>query len=80
MKSILPGCHAGGGNIVQRNAGLSKEELQRNNVLSSGQIYDLIYKGKGKMPGYGINCAPQVSLALLRYLLAALSTAFWARI
>ena len=58
---FIPGCHAGGGNIVQRNAGLSTEELKKNNVASSSQIYDLIYNGKGKMPGYGQGCTPKVS-------------------
>lgn len=55
------GCHAGGGNIVQRNAGLGLEELKRNNAASPEQIYDLVYSGKGKMPGYGVNCAPKVN-------------------
>jgi len=55
------GCHAGGGNIVQRGAGLTLEELQKNNAASPEQIYSLIYSGKGKMPGYGTNCTPRVS-------------------
>ena len=38
------------------------EELKRNNVASSSQIYDLIYNGRGKMPGYGQGCTPKVIL------------------
>ena len=35
-------------------------DLQKNGAATPEAIYDLIYKGKGKMPGYGINCAPKV--------------------
>ena len=57
------GCHAGGGNIVQRGAGLSLQELQKNGAISPEEIYKLVYFGKGKMPGYGQGCAPRVSIS-----------------
>eukprot|EP00891_Asterochloris_glomerata_P004060 jgi/Astpho2/4060/Aster-x1196 len=53
------GCHAGGGNVMQAGASLRTGDLQRNNAATSDAIYDLIYKGKGKMPGYGKECAPR---------------------
>ena len=53
------GCHAGGGNVVQAGASLSLADLQRNGVIDPQAIYNLIYMGKGKMPGYGINCTPR---------------------
>ena len=56
----LAGCHAGGGNVVQGGASLSTSDLRRNGVLDSQAIYDLVYGGKGKMPGYGQSCAPRV--------------------
>ena len=58
----LAACHAGGGNIVQRNAGLRLDELIRNDAAKPEQIYSLIYSGKGKMPGYGKDCAPKASM------------------
>ena len=61
----LAACHAGGGNIVQRNAGLRLDELTRNEAAKPEQIYSLIYSGKGKMPGYGQDCAPKASIVLM---------------
>ena len=55
------GCHAGGGNVVQAGASLFTGDLQRNGLTSTDAVYELIYKGKGKMPGYGVNCAPKVT-------------------
>ena len=46
--------------MVQAGASLRTGDLQRNSAASSEAIYDLIYKGKGKMPGYGKECAPKV--------------------
>lgn len=57
---VAAGCHAGGGNVVQGGASLFSEDLRRNGVQDSQAIYDLIYSGKGKMPGYGQDCAPRV--------------------
>ena len=45
---------------MQAGASLRTGDLQRNNAATSDAIYDLIYKGKGKMPGYGKECAPRV--------------------
>ncbi|KAK9824135.1 hypothetical protein WJX72_008036 [[Myrmecia] bisecta] len=53
------GCHAGGGNVVQGGASLRTGDLKRNGAASPEAIYEIIYKGKGKMPGYGKNCAPR---------------------
>ena len=54
------GCHVGGGNMVQAGATLKEADLQRNSAASVEAIYDLVYNGKGKMPGYGAGCAPKV--------------------
>jgi hypothetical protein len=55
------GCHVGGGNIVQPSATLLSADLARNGVDTPGALYDIIYKGKGRMPGFGQECAPRVS-------------------
>ena len=57
---LRAGCHAGGGNVVQAGATLTTGDLQKNGMLDPEALYNLIYRGKGKMPGYGINCAPRV--------------------
>jgi len=31
-------------------------------------MFNLIYKGKGKMPGYGVECAPKVRIGCIRNL------------
>ena len=53
------GCHAAGGNIVQAGATLFPDDLKRNGVDDAAAVYDIIYGGKGKMPGYGEGCAPK---------------------
>lgn len=53
------GCHTGGGNVVSPGNTLSEADLSRNGMLSSEKLFEVIYSGKGKMPGYGINCAPK---------------------
>lgn len=50
----------GGGNVVQASETLKEGDLKRNGVASAEAIYDLVYNGKGKMPGYGLTCAPKV--------------------
>lgn len=65
------GCHAGGGNVVQAGASLSTGDLKRNGVADAKALYDLIYSGKGKMPGYGKDCAPRVRTSGLRVLMRA---------
>jgi cytochrome c6 len=50
----------GGGNVVQPGATLSLRDLKRNGIESIEEIYDLVYRGKGKMPGYGVACTPRV--------------------
>jgi hypothetical protein len=54
------GCHVGGGNIVQAGATLFQADLEKNGVADSGSLYQLIYAGKGRMPGFGQDCAPKV--------------------
>ena len=54
----------GGGNVVQAGATLKEADLQKNGVASVEAIYDLVYNGKGKMPGYGAGCAPKVCFLL----------------
>ena len=33
-------------------------------MMEPDALYNLIYKGKGKMPGYGKECAPRVRFLL----------------
>ncbi|KIZ03020.1 Cytochrome c6 [Monoraphidium neglectum] len=53
------GCHVGGGNVQQPGATLFTEDLQRNGRATPEGLYEIIYKGKGKMPGFGKDCAPR---------------------
>jgi len=57
--SKCAGCHANGGNIVAAGATLFAEDLAKNGVESPEALYKIIYAGKGKMPGYGTDCAPR---------------------
>lgn len=50
-----------GGNVLAAGATLFEQDLRRNNVIEPKALYDIIYKGKGKMPGFGLECAPKVS-------------------
>ena len=52
-------CHKGGGNIVQPGATLLRADLERNGVLDVDALYAIIYSGKGKMYGFGQECAPK---------------------
>ncbi|GLI67392.1 hypothetical protein VaNZ11_011576 [Volvox africanus] len=53
------GCHMNGGNVLAVGATLFPEDLRRNGVDSSEALYKIIYGGKGKMPGFGKDCAPK---------------------
>ena len=46
--------------MIQAGASLSTTDLRKNGVEDPQALYDLIYSGKGRMPGYGENCAPKV--------------------
>jgi hypothetical protein len=59
--NIGAGCHINGGNIVQANATLFTNDLQRNGLADPDSLYQLMYSGKGRMPGFGKECAPRVS-------------------
>lgn len=52
----------GGGNIVQRDATLRLEDLQKNGLDGVEQLYATIYSGRGRMPGYGAECAPKLQV------------------
>lgn len=39
-------------------------DLERNGMLDSDALYKIIYEGKGKMPGFGAECSPQVAIIL----------------
>lgn len=54
------GCHMGGGNVTAPGATLRLEDLQRNGFADGDALYALIYSGRGKMPGFGQDCAPKV--------------------
>ncbi|KAL8513080.1 hypothetical protein ACS0TY_019312 [Phlomoides rotata] len=53
------GCHDLGGNIIQPGATLFLKDLQRNGVDTEEEIYQVTYYGKGRMPGFGVNCTPR---------------------
>ncbi|KAG1652894.1 hypothetical protein FOA52_003934 [Chlamydomonas sp. UWO 241] len=57
--SKCAGCHMGGGNNLQAGATLFEGDLAKNGVESPEALYKIIYSGKGKMPGYGTDCAPR---------------------
>ena len=38
--------------------------MRKNGVLEPQALYDLIYGGRGKMPGYGKDCTPKVGFAM----------------
>jgi cytochrome c6 len=44
---------------VAAGATLFTADLQRNGVGEPDSLYQLIYSGKGKMPGFGKECAPK---------------------
>lgn len=48
-----------GGNVLAAGATLSTEDLQKNGVSSPEALYKIVYSGKGRMPGYGTECAPK---------------------
>lgn len=58
------GCHVGGGNIIQGGATLFQADLVKNGAAGSDSLYKLIYSGKGRMPGFGKECAPKVGPVL----------------
>jgi hypothetical protein len=58
---VPAGCHVNGGNVVQAGATLFTDDLQKNNVGDADSLYQLIYQGKARMPGFGQECAPKVN-------------------
>eukprot|EP00245_Coleochaete_scutata_P006366 TRINITY_DN20793_c0_g1_i1.p1 TRINITY_DN20793_c0_g1~~TRINITY_DN20793_c0_g1_i1.p1 ORF type:complete len:214 (+),score=27.33 TRINITY_DN20793_c0_g1_i1:369-1010(+) len=58
FQNTCAACHAGGGNVLGGPT-LSLEDLQRNGVFESEPLYDIIYGGKRRMPGYGVGCQPK---------------------
>ena len=59
FENSCAGCHAGGGNIVKRDATLALSDLQKYGLDGPDQLYDIIYSGRGSMPGFGEGCAPK---------------------
>jgi hypothetical protein len=57
--------------VIQAGASLSTTDLKRNGVEDPQALYDLIYSGKGRMPGYGEKCAPKVCSCSLLLVLAS---------
>ena len=54
------GCHAGGGNVVAPGATLLAPDLTAAGLDSPEAVFKLVYGGRGRMPGYGTDCAPKV--------------------
>lgn len=59
FENSCAGCHANGGNIVKRDATLYQSDLQKYGLEDPGQLYSIIYEGKGSMPGFGEECQPK---------------------
>ncbi|CAD7701420.1 unnamed protein product [Ostreobium quekettii] len=59
FESSCAGCHVGGGNVVGGST-LKLPDLKANGLDEPGALYKLIYAGKGRMPGFGEECAPKV--------------------
>jgi hypothetical protein len=55
----------GGGNIIQSGATLFQEDLIKNGFADNDSLYSIIYSGKGRMPGFGADCAPKVGVGRL---------------
>ncbi|KAL4458244.1 hypothetical protein ABPG75_013109 [Micractinium tetrahymenae] len=53
------GCHAGGGNVIRRDATLQLGDLQKNGLEGEEALYGIIYSGRNSMPGFGQECAPR---------------------
>ncbi len=49
-----------GGNVLAVGATLFAPDLERNGVATPEAVYKIVYGGKGKMPGFGKDCAPKV--------------------
>lgn len=45
---------------MQAGASLYQSDLNRNGAATPEAVYSIVYSGKGKMPGYGVGCAPRV--------------------
>lgn len=45
--------------MLVAGATLFPADLAKNGVESPEALYKIIYSGKGKMPGYGLECAPK---------------------
>jgi cytochrome c6 len=59
FENSCAGCHANGGNIVKRDATLYQSDLQKYGLEDPGELYSIIYGGKGSMPGFGEECQPK---------------------
>lgn len=53
--------------MVQPGATLFMEDLKKNGIESPEALYSVIYSGKGKMPGYGLDCKPRVCTRCLPF-------------
>ena len=53
------GCHMQGGNVLAAGATLFPADLERNGRATPEAVYEIVYGGKGKMPGFGAGCAPK---------------------
>jgi len=47
--------------VVQPNKTLNQADLEANGLTSLDAVYEVIYRGKNKMPGFGEGCAPKGS-------------------
>lgn len=59
FENSCAGCHAGGGNIVKREATLALSDLTKYGLDGPEALYNIIYSGNGAMPGFGEECTPK---------------------
>ncbi|GAB4820382.1 hypothetical protein N2152v2_007428 [Parachlorella kessleri] len=45
---------------ICKDATLKLADLQKQGLTEPGVVYDVIYNGRGQMPGYGLECAPKL--------------------
>jgi len=53
------GCHAGGGNVLGGRT-LRIEDLQAMQLADAESLFNIIYGGNTRMPGFGQDCEPRV--------------------
>eukprot|EP00930_Biecheleria_cincta_P016145 TRINITY_DN13233_c0_g1_i1.p1 TRINITY_DN13233_c0_g1~~TRINITY_DN13233_c0_g1_i1.p1 ORF type:complete len:262 (-),score=45.76 TRINITY_DN13233_c0_g1_i1:19-756(-) len=53
-------CHPAGSNIIDETKSLFPDDLERNGYKEPAKVREIIRYGKGKMPGFAVDCASVV--------------------